>query len=427
MTSAVVLFVSFLIFLLLGIPVAFGLAGASILSLLMIDSGMMTQVFSKMFSGANSWLLLAIPFFILAGNIMEKGGVTRRLVDFADALVGFLPGGLSATNVTASMFFGGVSGSAVADTSATGTILIPAMVRQGYSSKYSAAITAASSPIGIIIPPSIPMILWGFTAGLSVADLFLAGIGAGILVGVALLAASTVVSIKRGYKSSIPFSFKNVFGKGKEGILALVTPAIIIVGIITGVVTPTEAAVVAVLYSMVLGFFVYRELKIKHLKDIIINSGKMTATVMMIIISASAFSYLLTINDVPSSLAGFVIDMNLSPFLLMLMFILLFLFLGMFLDANAAIIMTVPVIAPVIVASGIDPIHASVVLIATLGVGLLTPLVGLCTYVAAGIANLRFDELMRDLVPFVIVLLTCVILMLVFPQIITFIPSLLNG
>lgn len=271
------------------------------------------------------------------------------------------------------------------------------------------------------------MILWGFTAGLSVADLFLAGIGAGILVGIALLAASTVVSIKRGYKSSIPFSFKNVFGKGKEGILALVTPAIIIVGIITGVVTPTEAAVVAVLYSMILGFFVYRELKIKHLKDIIINSGKMTATVMMIIISASAFSYLLTINDVPSSLAGFVIDMNLSPFLLMLMFILLFLFLGMFLDANAAIIMTVPVIAPVIVASGIDPIHASVVLIATLGVGLLTPPVGLCTYVAAGIANLRFDELMRDLVPFVIVLLTCVILMLVFPQIITFIPSLLNG
>ncbi|MFC4663482.1 TRAP transporter large permease [Oceanobacillus aidingensis] len=427
MTSAVVLFVSFLIFLLLGIPVAFGLAGASILSLLMIDSGMMTQVFSKMFSGANSWLLLAIPFFILAGNIMEKGGVTRRLVDFADALVGFLPGGLSATNVTASMFFGGVSGSAVADTSATGTILIPAMVRQGYSSKYSAAITAASSPIGIIIPPSIPMILWGFTAGLSVADLFLAGIGAGVLVGVALLAASTMVSIKRGYKSSIPFSFKNVFGKGKEGILALVTPAIIIVGIITGIVTPTEAAVVAVLYSMILGFFVYRELKIKHLKDIIINSGKMTATVMMIIISASAFSYLLTINDVPSNLAGFVIDMNLSPFLLMLMFILLFLFLGMFLDANAAIIMTVPVIAPVIVASGIDPIHASVVLIATLGVGLLTPPVGLCTYVAAGIANLRFDELMRDLVPFVIVLLTCVILMLVFPQIITFIPSLLNG
>ncbi|MFD1067648.1 MULTISPECIES: TRAP transporter large permease [Oceanobacillus] len=427
MTSAVVLFVAFIIFLLMGIPVAFGLAGASILSLLMIDPGMLTQVFSKMFSGANSWLLLAIPFFILAGNIMEKGGVTRRLVDFADALVGFLPGGLSATNVTASMFFGGVSGSAVADTSATGTILIPAMVRQGYSSRYSAAVTAASSPIGIIIPPSIPMILWGFTAGLSVADLFLAGIGAGILVGVALLAASTVISIKRGYKSSIPFAFKNVFGKGKEGILALVTPAIIIVGIITGVVTPTEAAVVAVLYSMLLGFFVYKELKVKHLKDIIINSGKMTATVMMIIISAGAFSYLLTINDVPSSLASFVIEMNLSPFLLMLMFILLFLFLGMFLDANAAIIMTVPVVAPVIVASGIDPIHASVVLIATLGLGLLTPPVGLCTYVAAGIADLRFDELMRDLVPFVLVLLTCVILMLVFPQIITFIPSLLNG
>lgn len=385
------------------------------------DTSVFKDVFWCEFLAATSH-----PVFILAGNIMEKGGVTRRLVDFADALVGFLPGGLSATNVTASMFFGGVSGSAVADTSATGTILIPAMVRQGYSSKYSAAITAASSPIGIIIPPSIPMILW----------LHSRAFGSGFIFGryrsrdfsrCCFISSFYGGFDKRGYKSSIPFSFKNVFGKGKEGILALVTPAIIIVGIITGVVTPTEAAVVAVLYSMVLGFFVYRELKIKHLKDIIINSGKMTATVMMIIISASAFSYLLTINDVPSSLAGFVIDMNLSPFLLMLMFILLFLFLGMFLDANAAIIMTVPVIAPVIVASGIDPIHASVVLIATLGVGLLTPPVGLCTYVAAGIANLRFDELMRDLVPFVIVLLTCVILMLVFPQIITFIPSLLNG
>ncbi|GGB48163.1 ABC transporter permease [Lentibacillus populi] len=427
MTSALVLFLSFLIFLLVGVPVAFGLAGASILSLLVIDPGTLTPIFSKMFSGANSWLLLAIPFFILAGNIMEKGGVTRRLVDFADAMVGFLPGGLSATNVVASMFFGGVSGSAVADTSATGTILVPAMVRQGYSSKYSAAITAASSPIGIIIPPSIPMILWGFTAGLSVADLFLAGVGAGILVGVALLVTSTVISVKRGYKSSIPFSFKNVFVKGKDGILALVTPVIIIVGIITGFATPTEAAVLAMLYSMFLGFFIYKELKIKHLKEIILNSGKMTATVMLIIISAAAFSYLLTINDVPSNLASFVIDMNLSPFLLMLMFIILFLFLGMFLDANAAIIMTVPVIAPVIVTTGLDPIHASVILIATLGIGLLTPPVGLCTYVAAGIANLRFDDLMRDLVPFVLVLLLCIILMVIFPQIITLIPNLVNS
>lgn len=426
MTSAVVLFVSFLILLLIGVPVAFGLAGASILSLLVINTGTLTPIFSKMFSGANSWLLLAIPFFILAGSIMEKGGVTSRLVNFADAMVGFLPGGLSATNVVASMFFGGVSGSAVADTSATGSILIPAMTRQGYSSKYSAAITAASSPIGIIIPPSIPMILWGFTAGLSVADLFLAGIGPGILVGVALLTTSTVISVKRGYKSSIPFSAKNVFVKGKEGMLALVTPLIIIVGIITGFTTPTEAAVLAMLYSAFLGFFVYKELKLKHLKDIMLSSGKMTATVMLIIISAEAFSYLLTINDVPSNLASFVTELNLSSFLLMLMFILLFLFLGMFLDANAAIIMTVPVIAPVIITAGLDPVHTSVVLITTLGIGLLTPPVGLCTYVAAGIAQLKFDDLMRDLAPFVMVLLICVLLLVVFPQIITLIPSYLN-
>lgn len=426
MTTSLVLFSTFFLLLFFSIPIAFALIISSALAMITMDMGTLTPIFTRMFASADSWLLLAIPFFVLAGYIMEKGGVTERLINFANSLVGFLPGGLSATNVVASMFFGGVSGSAVADTSANGTILIPAMVKQGYSAKYSAAITAASSPIGIIIPPSIPMILWGFTAGLSVAELFMAGIGAGILVGSSLIVVSTVISVKRGYKSSSKFSLKEVWKTGRDGFLALMAPIVIIGGIITGFVTPTEAAVIAALYSLLLGFFVFKELKLKHMPEIIINTGKMTGIVMLVIVAAAAFSHILTINDIPSTLANFVVEVSPSSTILLLGLVLLFIILGMFLDANAAIILTVPIIAPVIVAAGLDPVHTSVILITTLGVGLLTPPVGLCTYVAASVAKLKFEDILGEIMPFLLILLFCIGLLIIFPQITTTIPVLLN-
>jgi|SRR5690625_2351709 len=426
-TTAIVLFGSFFIFLLLSVPVAFSLIISSSLALLTMDISSVSTVFTKMFAEANSWLLLAIPFFIMVGFIMEKGGVTERLVNFADAIVGFLPGGLSATNIMASLFFGGVSGSSIADTSANGTVLIPAMVRQGYGRRYSAAITASSSPLGIIIPPSIPMILWGFTAGISVADLFLAGIGAGILITIALLIVSTIISIKRDYRSSTSFSLKKVFQTGKEGMLALVAPIIIIGGIVTGFVTPTEAGVLATVYSLFLGFFIFKELNLKDLPEIILNTGKLTGTVMFIIAGAATFAHVLTLDQIPTRLANFVVNLNLTPTTLLISLVILFIIIGMFLDANAAVILIVPIIAPVIVQAGLDPYHASVVLITTLGIGLLTPPVGLCVYVAAGIAGIKFEDIMKDVTPFAITLFVCVLILVFFPQIIMTIPELLSS
>ncbi len=426
MDVGIVLFVAFCILLVLNVPVAFSLMGATVVGLVAMDMDTLVPVLMKMFSGANSWLLLAIPFFIMTGSIMEKGGVTHRLIDFADSLVGFLPGGLAAANIVANMFMGGVSGSAIADASAIGSLMIPAMEKKGYGIKYPSALTASAAPLGIIIPPSIPMILWGFCAGLSVGDLFMAGFGPGLLIGGSLIMTSTVISVRRGYKSSLGFSPKIIYTKGRDGFLALLSPVIIIGGIISGIATPTEAAVLAMLYSLFLSIFVYKELKWRQLPKIIVDSGRMTATVMMVIACASAFSYILTINNIPESLSNFFVSLNLSKNLLLLGFVGLYIILGMFLDANAAIILTVPIIAPVIVAAGIDPIVASIVLIATLGLGLLTPPVGLCVYVVCGLTGMKFDDLLAELLPFMVTLAIDVLLLLFLPQIITTIPILLK-
>lgn len=427
MSPVWVLFGSMLVLLLLNVPVSFTLGLSAAFALLADGTIPVLQIIQRMFAGANSWLLLAIPFFMLAGQIMEKGGVTRRLVDFADSLVGFLPGGLSAVNIVVSMFFGGVSGSAVADTSAIGTLLIPAMCEQGYSKAYSAAVTASSSPIGIVIPPSIPMILYGFVSGQSVAALFLAGIGAGVLVGIAELVVSTIISIKRGYRSNHPFSLRRIWTTGLQGVPALIAPLIIIGGIILGWFTPTEAAAVAVVYSLFLGAFVFRELKLSHIPGIIIEAVKATASVMLVIATASAFAWVLSINNVPQDVAVYMVKVFSSPMVFLFSLIGLFLMLGTFLDANASMLLVVPVIAPAVEAMGLDPIQVGVILTVTLGVGLLTPPVGLCVFIASSITGLSFEEIIPELVPFAIALLISILILVLVPEITTYIPQLLQA
>ena len=426
MTIPFVLFGSLVFLLLINVPVSFALALSAAATLLWEGYTPLMQVIQRMYAGANSWLLLAIPFFMLTGQIMEKGGVTRRLVAFADSIVGFLPGGLSAVNIVVSMFFGGVSGSAVADTSAVGSLLIPAMTEQGYSKAYSAAVTATSSPIGIIIPPSIPMILYGFVAGLSVAELFLAGIGAGLLVGFAEIIVSTIISIKRGYKSHSEFSIRRVIHNGKEGMLALIAPLIIIGGIISGWFTPTEAAAVAVVYSFILGMLVFKELKFSDLPEVVLEAMKSTASVMLVISAAAAFAWVLGAAHVPQNVANTMVTIFNSPLSFLIALIVLFLILGTFLDANAAMLLVVPVIAPAINTMGLDPIQVGVILTVTLGVGLVTPPVGLCVFIASSITGLTFEEIIPELIPFVIALLVCIALLVIFPQLTLFIPSLLG-
>lgn len=427
MSIAWVLFGTLIILLLLRVPVSFSLALSAAAALLWEGYTPLLQVVQRMYAGANSWLLLAIPFFMLAGQIMEKGGVTKRLVDFADSLVGFLPGGLSAVNIVVSMFFGGVSGSAVADTSAVGSILIPAMTEQGYSKSYSAAVTASSSPIGIIIPPSIPLILYGFVAGLSIAELFLAGIGAGILVGLAEIIVSTIISIKRGYRSSSKFSLKRVFSTGYEGMLALLAPLIIIGGIITGWFTPTEAAAIAVVYTLFLGFFVFKDLKIRDIPEVVTKSMTATATVMLVISAAAAFAWVLSAASVPQNVANYMVSVFTNPTAFLFALIAMFLILGTFLDANAAMLLVVPVIAPAVQVMGLDPIHVGVVLTVTLGVGLVTPPVGLCVFIASSITGLTFEQIIPELIPFVLALLVCILLLVFIPEIVLLIPSLVAG
>jgi C4-dicarboxylate transporter DctM subunit len=427
MSIAWVLFGTLIILLLLRVPVSFSLALSAAAALLWEGYTPLLQVVQRMYAGANSWLLLAIPFFMLAGQIMEKGGVTKRLVDFADSLVGFLPGGLSAVNIVVSMFFGGVSGSAVADTSAVGSILIPAMTEQGYSKSYSAAVTASSSPIGIIIPPSIPLILYGFVAGLSIAELFLAGIGAGILVGLAEIIVSTIISIKRGYRSSSKFSLKRVFSTGYEGMLALLAPLIIIGGIITGWFTPTEAAAIAVVYTLFLGFFVFKDLKIRDIPEVVTKSMTATATVMLVISAAAAFAWVLSAASVPQNVANYMVSVFTNPTAFLFALIAMFLILGTFLDANAAMLLVVPVIAPAVQVMGLDPIHVGVVLTVTLGVGLVTPPVGLCVFIASSITGLTFEQIIPELIPFVLALLVCILLLVFIPEIALLIPSLVAG
>ena len=426
MSIPAVLFGALVLMLLLSVPVSFALALSAAAALLWEGYTPLLQVVQRMFAGANSWLLLAIPFFMLTGQVMERGGVTKRLVAFADSIVGFLPGGLSAVNIVVSMFFGGVSGSAVADTSAVGSILIPAMDEQGYNKAYSAAVTASSSPIGIIIPPSIPLILYGFVAGLSVAELFLAGIGAGILVGLSEIIVSTVISARRGYRSSSTFSLKRVVNTGRDGILALMAPLIIIGGIISGWFTPTEAAAVAFVYSLFLGLFVFRELKIRHIPKVTVEAMKTTASVMLVIASASAFAWVLSAANVPQNVATYMASVFSNPLGFLFALIVLFLVLGTFLDANAAMLLVVPVIAPAVTMIGIDPIQVGVILTVTLGVGLVTPPVGLCVFIASSITGLSFEEIIPELIPFVLSLLICIILLVIFPQITLFIPSLLG-
>lgn len=427
MSFSFILFFGLLILLLISVPVSFALGISAAIALYFEGSTPLLQIIQRMFAGSNSWLLLAIPFFMLTGEIMDKGGVTKRLVNFADALVGFLPGGLSAVNILVSMFFGGVSGSAVADTSAVGSLLIPAMDRQGYKKAYSAAVTASSSPIGIIIPPSIPLILYGFVAGLSVADLFMAGIGAGLLVGFSEILVSTIVSVKRGYKSNNEFSFRRIWTTGKSGIVALLAPLLIIGGIIGGWFTPTEAAVVAVVYSLFVGFFIFRELRISHIPGIIVNSIKATASVMLVIATASAFGWVLSANDVPQNTAVFLLEVFDTPLTFLFALVALFLILGTFLDANASILLVVPVIAPAVEMMNLDPIQVGVILTVTLGVGLVTPPVGLCVFIASSITGLSFEEIIPELIPFVLCLLVCILLLIFFPSITTYIPSLLHA
>lgn len=411
------------LFIAMGIPVAFALGLSNIIMMLKMNIPFMVLA-SKMVSGVNSFPLLAIPFFMFVGHVMNTGGIAKRLVNFADALVGFVTGGLGHVNILASMFFGGISGSAVADSAAIGGLIVPPMIEEGYSPEYSGAVTATSSVIGIIIPPSIPFILYGIVTGTSIAKMFMGGIIPGILVGLALMVTTYITSKRYGYgKPKHTFSFRRILTTFKEAALALTLPLVIVGGILGGIFTPTEAGVAASVLALVLSLFVYREIKLSDLPRILVETARVTAVVLFLCGMAMVTAWLLTVARVPFQLVDVISSISTNPLVVMLIINAMLLLVGMVMDLTPAMLILAPILLPVAQSVGIDPVYFGVVMSMNLGIGLVTPPVGTVLYVTCGVANTTLERLVKASIPFIITLVIVLALVIVFPQLVLFIPN----
>lgn len=411
------LFGILIVLFLINVPIAVAL-GLSSMIVLMVQQGVpLMVVVQKMFTSADSFTLMAVPFFILAGKLMETGGISKRLVDFASTIVGRFHGGLAIVSVVACMFFAAISGSAAATTAAVGAILIPAMTKRGYDKSFSTAVQAAGGTIGVMIPPSVPMILFGVIAGVSIGDLFIAGIIPGIFVGITLIVVAYVISRKRDYGKEAPSSLKEIFVSFNKAILAILMPVIILGGIYGGIFTPTEGSVVAVVYGLIIGLFVYKEIKWKDLPEIFISSAVTSSVIMFIISCASIFGFLLTREQIPQAISNAMLSITSNTIMLLIIINVILLIVGTFLETSAAIVILAPILAPIAAAAGIDLVHFGVIMVVNLAIGMITPPVGINLFVGANIANLRLEHVVRAIVPFLIILIIDVL-------IISFVPSL---
>jgi C4-dicarboxylate transporter DctM subunit len=363
------------------------------------------MIAQKMFGGMDSFHLMAVPLFMFTGVIMEAGGISRRIIDFANALVGWLPGGLAAVTVVSAMFFAGISGSAAADAAAVGAILIPAMKKSGYESDFAAAVQASGGSIGVIIPPSIPMIIFGFLTGASIGQLFAGGILPGILIGFSLIAVSTVISYKKGYSSTSVFSLKAIGVTFKRALLALGAPLIILGGILFGIFTATESAAVAVVYALIVGMLVYKKIRIRDLFPLFRDGAITSAIVMFIIATASVFSWIAAIENIPAHLAGSLLGITRDPVYLMLLINLILLIAGTFVETTAALILLVPMITAMLPSLGVDMIQLGVIVVTNLAIGMLTPPMGICLIVSCSISGDTLGAISRRILPFLAILL----------------------
>ncbi|ARE86461.1 TRAP transporter large permease [Clostridium formicaceticum] len=412
-------------FLLIGVPVAFCLGLAALVMMGIQNFGYDILV-QKMVGGIDSFPLLAVPFFMLAGEIMNSGGIAKRIINLSNSLVGHITGGLGLVNIVASMFFGGISGSSVADTAAIGGLLIPAMKEDGYDADFSAAVTASSATMGIVIPPSIPMILFGLIGGTSVVRMFLGGIIPGILIGFSLLALTYIISKKRNYPKGDKFSITRVFKALKESIWAVFLPVIIIGGIISGYFTPTEAAVVSVVYALIVSLFIYKEMCIKDLPRILIDTGKTTGIVMLVAGTAMVVAWLLTVVRIPQSIAATILSISDNPLIVLLIINFFLLLVGSVMDLTPALLILTPVLLPVATAVGIDPVFFGVMMVINLGIGLVTPPVGTILYISCGIAKISLERITKAMLPFLATQVAILLLIILFPQLVLWIPNALR-
>ncbi|KGJ06518.1 TRAP transporter, DctM subunit [Paracoccus halophilus] len=423
--SLAILGITFLVGLVIGLPVAVTLGVSSIAYLL--SAGIpLVVVPQKMFAGMDSFVLLCIPGFIMAGNLMNGGGITARIIRFAQALVGWIRGGLAQTNVASSMLFGGISGTAVADAASIGGMMIPGMKKAGYPADFSAAVTAASSTVGPIIPPSVPMIIVGSLSGISVGKMFIAGAVPGILLGLAMMVTTYIIAVRRNFPRQAWQGWRELVSSFLGAFWALAMTALIVGGMLSGYVTPTETAVVASIYAVIIGAFVYRELPLSRVPGIMVDSAVGSAGILCLVGTANVFGWILVSEQIPQMIADSVLSLTDNKFMVILLINIVLLLVGMFMETIAALIILFVPLLTLAQGVGIEPLHFAVFMVLNLMIGLTTPPVGICMFVCANIARLPLGPVIRALVPYLATNLIVLLLVSYIPAISTWLPSLMD-
>lgn len=423
MISAI-LFISFFVFLILGVPIAICLGLASVCAILYSGTSL-TIVATNMYSGISKFLLLAIPFFVLSGNIMAKAGISKRLIKFVDTCVGHKKGGIAIVCVIVACFFGAISGSGPATVAAVGGMVIPSMLEAGYDKKFTLAVIAAAGSIGVIIPPSIPMVIYSVSTGQSVSELFMAGFVPGILIGLTLIVYCHFYCKKHGYKGDEePFSWKNAGKVAWDAKWALICPVIILGGIYGGIFTPTEAAAVAAAYGFIVGVFVYKEIKICDIFNVIRSGVLTTSTIMIVIGCAAVFTKVLAVEKIPTAVADLIVGLNANKIVILILINVVLLFVGCFMETLCAIMILAPIFLPIVTAVGVNPVHFGIIMVVNLAIGFITPPLGINLFVASRVGKAQLSEVIQGIIPFIVVMIVDLLLITYIPAISTFLPNL---
>ncbi|MBE6904788.1 MAG: TRAP transporter large permease [Ruminococcaceae bacterium] len=423
---AIIVFTIMIGLMVFNIPIAICTGLATIGGIAVSQGVPMMVVVQRMLTGLDTFTLIAVPLFILTGRFMALGGITTDLINVSKVLVGFLKGGLAYINIVASMLFAGITGSAAADTSSVGGILIPTMIDKGYDEDFSVAVTATSSTIGVMIPPSIPMVVFGVASGSSIGKLFLGGIVPGILVGIALSIITFFIAKKRNYPRDEKVSVKEGIHLLIKGIPAMMSIVIILGGITTGWFTPTEAAGIAALYTFLLGKFYYKELTFADIPKMVSEVAVTTGQVALMIATASALAWLFAQQGVPAMIGNLITGVTTNPILLLLIINVLLLFVGTWLDLTPAVIIFTPILLPIVTQLGIDPVHFGVIMVVNLAIGLFTPPVGVCLFVACGIAKVSIASVVKAFIPFLLAMIAVLMLITYIPGLVMFLPGLMG-
>lgn len=415
---SIFLIILFFVLMFLGIPVAVSLGFSSVLTLLLFTDIPLTLISQSMFSSMNSFIMVAVPLFILAGNIMDKGGVGDKIFNFANSMVGWMPGGLGHVNIVTSLIFAGMSGSSVADVAGLGVLEMSAMEKHGYDKEYSAAITVATSTLATMIPPSILMIVAASVANVSVGKALVGGVIPGLMIAVIFMVYNHLYCKKHGIGDRSKFSFQIFYKSLLVSIPAMLVPVIILIGMFTGIVTPTEAAAIAVVYSTIISITIYKGFNLAAIPRLLINTTKTTGTILFIAVTAKSANWIFEFDGLPVKIAASITSITSNHILIMLVVLAFLVVVGMIMDATAAIYIVVPILLPAVTSVGVDPLFFVVFLVLSLSLGLITPPVGVCLYAATSVTGLRLEQIIPKLMPWIFIMIIALITMAVFPSII---------